>query len=98
MTPCSYEAQTVDIHDQGRYLVEKKYKHLRAAYIFLGLALIAGAVVQGIATGGLTRQPGGVVDGLPDPGEGAAAADVADAVEVGVVGSRRYAVSTRPRP
>src|SRR6185295_643827 len=35
-----YEAQTADIHDQGRYLVEKKYKHLRAAYIFLGFAFV----------------------------------------------------------
>jgi Pycsar effector protein len=44
-----YEAQTVDIHEQGRYLVEKKYKHLRAAYIFLGLAFVAGAVAQAVA-------------------------------------------------
>lgn len=45
-----YEAQTLDIHDQGRYLVEKKYKHLRLAYIFLGLAFVAGAIAQAIAT------------------------------------------------
>jgi Pycsar effector protein len=45
-----YQAQTVDIHDQGRYLVEKKYKHLRASYIFLGLAFVAGAIAQTIAT------------------------------------------------
>jgi hypothetical protein len=44
-----YESQTIDIHDQGRYLVEKKYKHLRLAYLFLGFAFVAGAVVQGIA-------------------------------------------------
>jgi hypothetical protein len=45
-----YEVQAADIHDQGRYLVEKKYRHLRLAYIFLGLAFLAGAVVQGIAS------------------------------------------------
>jgi hypothetical protein len=45
-----YEAQAADIHDQGRYLIEKKYRHLRLAYTFLGLAFAAGAVVQGIAT------------------------------------------------
>ena len=45
-----YEAQTVDIHDQGRYLVEKKYRHLRLAYVFLALAFVAGAVAQTIAT------------------------------------------------
>jgi Family of unknown function (DUF5706) len=45
-----YEAQAADVHDQGRYLVEKKYRHLRAAYLFLGLAFLAGAVAQGIAT------------------------------------------------
>ena len=44
-----YEAQATDIHDQGRYLVEKKYRHLRLAYIFLGLAFVAGIVAQGIA-------------------------------------------------
>jgi hypothetical protein len=44
-----YEAQATDIHDQGRYLVEKKYRHLRLAYIFLGLAFIAGFITQGIA-------------------------------------------------
>ncbi len=41
-----YEAQAVDVHDQGRYLVEKKYKHLRLAYLFLGLAFLAGVVAQ----------------------------------------------------
>jgi hypothetical protein len=45
-----YQAQAADIHDQGRYLVEKKYRHLRLAYIFLGLAFVAGAIAQGIAT------------------------------------------------
>jgi Family of unknown function (DUF5706) len=45
-----YEAQAIDVHDQGRYLVEKKYRHLRTAYIFLGLAFVAGAVAQAIAT------------------------------------------------
>ena len=45
-----YEAQTRDIHDQGRYLVENKYRHLRLAYVFLGLAFLGGAVVQCIAT------------------------------------------------
>ena len=45
-----YEAQVADIHDQGRYLIEKKYRHLRLAYIFLGLAFVAGAAVQAIAT------------------------------------------------
>jgi hypothetical protein len=45
-----YEAQVVDIHDQGRYLVEKKYRHLRLAYVFLGLAFLAGAVVQAFAS------------------------------------------------
>ena len=45
-----YEAQTVDIHDQGRYLVEKKYRHLRLAYGFLALAFVAGVVAQTIAT------------------------------------------------
>jgi hypothetical protein len=44
-----YEAQALDIHDQGKYLVEKKYKHLRLAYIFLGLAFVAGAIAQAIA-------------------------------------------------
>ena len=44
-----YEAQATDIHDQGRYLVEKKFRHLRLAYIFLGLAFLAGFVAQGIA-------------------------------------------------
>ena len=43
-----YEAQALDIHDQGKYLVEKKYKHLRLAYIFLGLAFVAGAIVQAV--------------------------------------------------
>jgi Family of unknown function (DUF5706) len=45
-----YEAQAADVYDQGRYLVHQKYRHLRLAYIFLGLAFFAGAVVQGIAT------------------------------------------------
>jgi hypothetical protein len=45
-----YEAQVADIHDQGRYLVEKKYRHLRLAYLFLGLAFLAGAIVQAVAT------------------------------------------------
>jgi Pycsar effector protein len=45
-----YEAQAADIHDQGRYLVEKKYRHLRLAYVFLGLAFFAGAAAQAIAT------------------------------------------------
>jgi hypothetical protein len=45
-----YDAQVADIHDQGRYLVEKKYRHLRLAYVFLGLAFLAGAIVQAIAT------------------------------------------------
>ena len=45
-----YEAQVADIHDQGRYLIEMKYRHLRLAYTFLGLAFVAGAVVQTIAT------------------------------------------------
>ncbi len=45
-----YEAQAADIHDQGRYLIEKKYRHLRLAYVFLGLAFLAGATAQAIAT------------------------------------------------
>ena len=45
-----YEAQVADIHDQGRYLVEKKYRHLRMAYLFLGLAFLGGAIAQVIAT------------------------------------------------
>jgi Pycsar effector protein len=45
-----YETQAADIHDMGVYLVEKKYRHLRLAYVFLGLAFVAGAVAQGIAT------------------------------------------------
>jgi hypothetical protein len=44
-----YETQAADIHDQGRYLVEKKYRHLRLAYIFLALAFVAGGVAQGIS-------------------------------------------------
>jgi hypothetical protein len=44
-----YEAQAADIHDQGRYLVENKYRHLRLAYVFLGCAFVAGFLVQGIA-------------------------------------------------
>ncbi len=34
-----YEALALDIHDQGRYLVEKKYRHLRLAYVFLALGV-----------------------------------------------------------
>lgn len=45
-----YEAQAADVHDQGRYLVYQKYRHLRLAYIFLGLAFLAGGVAQAIAT------------------------------------------------
>ena len=45
-----YEAQAADVHDQGRYLVHQKYRHLRLAYIFLGLAFLAGGVAQAIAT------------------------------------------------
>jgi hypothetical protein len=45
-----YAAQVADIHDQGRYLIEMKYRHLRLAYTFLGLAFVAGALVQAIAT------------------------------------------------
>jgi hypothetical protein len=45
-----YEAQAADIYDQGRYLVESKYRHLRVSYIFLGLAFVAGAIAQTIAT------------------------------------------------
>ena len=45
-----YEAQTADIYDQGKYLVEKKYRHLRLAYTFLGLAFVAGAAVQLLVT------------------------------------------------
>lgn len=45
-----YEAQARDLHDQGRYLVEKKYRHLRLAYLFLGLAFVAGAIAQAIAS------------------------------------------------
>jgi hypothetical protein len=45
-----YEAQAVDIHDQGRYLVEKKYRHLRMSYVFLGLAFVAGVIAQSIAS------------------------------------------------
>jgi len=45
-----YEAQVLDIHDQGKYLVEKKYRHLRMAYILLALAFLAGATAQAIAT------------------------------------------------
>jgi hypothetical protein len=48
--PVLYEMQALDIHDQGRYLVDKKYRHLRLAYVFLGLAFLAGAIAQGIAT------------------------------------------------
>jgi len=45
-----YEAQAADIHDQGRYLVEKKYRHLRMAYILLGLAFVSGVVAQAVAS------------------------------------------------
>jgi hypothetical protein len=45
-----YAAQAADIHDQGRYLVEQKYRHLRLAYVFLGLAFLAAAVAQTIAS------------------------------------------------
>src|SRR4029077_6895594 len=38
-----YAVQARDIHGQGRYLVEKKYRQLRAAYILLGLAFVSGA-------------------------------------------------------
>ena len=44
-----YETQAADIHDMGVYLVQKKYRHLRTAYMFLALAFVAGAVAQGIA-------------------------------------------------
>ncbi len=47
-----YEAQVADIHDQGRYLVEQKYRHLRLAYTFLGLAFVIGAIVQALVTVG----------------------------------------------
>jgi pycsar effector protein len=45
-----YEIQAADIHDMGRYLVEKKYRHLRLAYMFLALAFLAGVVAQAVAT------------------------------------------------
>lgn len=45
-----YAAQTADIHDMGYYLLEKKYRHLRLAYVFLALAFVAGATAQSIAT------------------------------------------------
>jgi hypothetical protein len=45
-----YEIQAADIHDMGVYLVEKKYRHLRMAYMFLALAFVAGVVAQAIAT------------------------------------------------
>ena len=41
-----YAAQAADIYDQGRYLVEKKYRHLRLAYTFLGLAFVFGLTAQ----------------------------------------------------
>jgi hypothetical protein len=44
-----YEAQCADIHDQGVYLIEKKYRHLRVSYVFLALAFVAGAVAQAIS-------------------------------------------------
>jgi len=45
-----YEIQAADLHDMGRYLIEKKYRHLRMAYMFLALAFVAGAVAQTVAT------------------------------------------------
>ena len=45
-----YEAQAADIHDQGVYLIENKYRHLRLAYILLATAFVAGAIAQAIAT------------------------------------------------
>ncbi len=45
-----YETQVADIHDQGRYLIQQKYRHLRLAYVFLGCGFVAGLVVQAIAT------------------------------------------------
>ena len=47
-----YETMAHDIHDQGRYLVEQKYRHLRLAYVLLGLAFVGGALVQAVATFG----------------------------------------------
>jgi hypothetical protein len=44
-----YEAQARDIHDQGVYLIQKKYRHLRFAYIVLAIAFVGGAVAQSIA-------------------------------------------------
>jgi hypothetical protein len=44
-----YEVQARDIHDQGVYLIEKKYRHLRFAYMMLALAFIGGAVAQSVA-------------------------------------------------
>lgn len=41
-----YAAQAADIYDQGRYLIEKKYRHLRLAYTFLGLAFVFGLTAQ----------------------------------------------------
>jgi hypothetical protein len=45
-----YETQAADIYDIGVYLVEKKYRHLRMSYTFLGLAFLAAAVAQCTAT------------------------------------------------
>jgi hypothetical protein len=45
-----YEIQAADIHDMGVYLVQKKYRHLRMAYMFLALAFVAGLVAQMVAT------------------------------------------------
>jgi hypothetical protein len=45
-----YELQAADIHDMGVYLVQKKYRHLRTAYMFLALAFVAGVVAQAVAT------------------------------------------------
>jgi hypothetical protein len=45
-----YETQAADIHDMGVYLVQKKYRHLRMAYMFLALAFVAGLVAQTVVT------------------------------------------------
>jgi hypothetical protein len=45
-----YQMQARDIHAQGKYLVEKKYKHLRLSYVFLGAGFVAGTVAQVIAS------------------------------------------------
>jgi hypothetical protein len=41
-----YATQAADLHPGPRYLIEKKYRHLRLAYTFLGLAFVAGLVAQ----------------------------------------------------